>query len=527
MTLTLSKLLRSGYFPRELPPPFRTRQYATFAASRPTPFPHSPMQISRPEIFNLARTGTLRRPLSILNPVQFYRLASYVVDKWPALRTHANASPFSLTRPIVGRDSRALGRRFGFDVLAEKRARLRSRSKFILRTDISRFYPSLYTHCIAWATEGKVWCKIPANRNSACLGNDLDKLVQKCQDGQTNGIPIGPDTSLLIAEMILSKVDTSPLLHGLSGLRYIDDYEFVFDSEAAAFEGLTRLQQSLFEYELHLNAAKTAIVPLPQVLQDSWATELKSLPLDSSGNSFKGQLIRFFDTAFSLADRNPADGVLRYAVGRIANLQIHASEDLVDDLLTQSARIEAGALPIVLRTFLSQLRKLTNRKRRRGELLLKTIREHAPQRHGSEVAWSLWGCIALRVTLPEDVAKSVVAMEDSVCALLALHARSLGLTAPTCDFSGLGAAMTTAELYDTRWMLAYEANVKGWLAGAVDNVASDQNFAAMRTAGVAFYDVSRTRFPRRRSTFRQPATSSEVAAEVEEDVIGLAYFSGR
>ncbi len=467
MTLTLTKLLERGYFPRELPPPFRTRQYATFAASRPIPFPHAPNQTSRPEIFNLARTGTLRRPLSILNPIQFYRLASYVVTNWSALQAHANASPFSLTRPIVGRDGRALGRRFGFDVLAERRARLRSRSKFILRTDISRFYPSLYTHSIAWAMHGKAWCKVPANRNSACLGNDLDRLVQRCQDGQTNGIPIGPDTSLLIAEIMLSKVDTSPLLHGLSGLRYIDDYEFVFDSEAAAYEGLTRLQQSLFEYELHLNAAKTTVIPLPQVLQESWASELKSLPLDSSRSSFKGQLIHFFDTAFSLADRYPADGVLRYAVGRIANLDIRSRQDLVDDLLTQSARIEAGALPIVLKSFLSQLSRLTNRKRRRGELLLKTIREHAPQRHGSEVAWSLWGCIALDVTLPEDVANCVVGMEDSVCALLALHCRSRGLTSRLCDFSGLESAMTTTELYDSRWMLAYEANVKGWLVGPV------------------------------------------------------------
>jgi len=58
MILTLSKLLKDGYFPRELPPPFRSGSFARFSSATPNPFPHEPKRTSRPEIFNLARTGT-------------------------------------------------------------------------------------------------------------------------------------------------------------------------------------------------------------------------------------------------------------------------------------------------------------------------------------------------------------------------------------------------------------------------------------------------------------------------------------
>lgn len=159
MNLTLTRLLKSGYFPRELPPPFSTHSFSKVAASPSTPLPHPNHRTSRPELFNLARTGTLRRPLSILNPIHFYFLADYVSKNWPLISNHTKQSAFSLSRPTVGTDSRALGRKHRFDSLPERRAALRAQAKFVLRADINRFYPSIYTHSLAWALEGKDWCK--------------------------------------------------------------------------------------------------------------------------------------------------------------------------------------------------------------------------------------------------------------------------------------------------------------------------------------------------------------------------------
>lgn len=498
MALTLKSLLQKGYFPKELPPPFNTRSFGQFASAATNLFQHSPKGTSRPEIFNLARSGTLRRPLAILNPVQFFRLASYVVQNWAAIQSHLRPSRFSLTLPTPGRDRRAIGRRYGLNRLPERRAKLRSRGRFILQADISRFYPSIYTHSVAWATETKAWAKNPANRKIPCLGNDLDRLLQNCQDGQTNGIPIGPDTSLVIAEIILSKVDASSDLARLNGIRYIDDYEFVFDSEADALAALSVLQERLIEFELHLNPAKSQINSLPQSLQERWVGQLHEFDLDPSKSRFAGSLVRFFDDAFELARRYPSDGVLKYAVGRLANLTFTAQFELVEDLITQAARVEAGALPIVLEILLTRLRGQTRRTRSRADLLSSTILDHAPQRHSSEVAWALWGCLALGASISDAEIQGVINMEDSICALLALHARERGLVRSPALLSALDSIITTTQLYDTRWLLAYEAAVQGWITKIPDPVSQDQNFNQLKTGGVHFYDKTKLRFPRRR-----------------------------
>jgi hypothetical protein len=64
-----------------------------------------------------------------------------------------------------------------------------------LAADISEFYHSIYTHSISWALHTKLFAK--SNQKAKVVGNLLDKATQNGQHGQTVGIPIGPDTSLV------------------------------------------------------------------------------------------------------------------------------------------------------------------------------------------------------------------------------------------------------------------------------------------------------------------------------------------
>ena len=55
------------------------------------------------------------------------------------------------------------------------------------------------------------------------------------QDGQTMGIPIAPDASLIVSEIVLTAIDESfQATARIRGLRYIDDYELVFSSTSEA-----------------------------------------------------------------------------------------------------------------------------------------------------------------------------------------------------------------------------------------------------------------------------------------------------
>ncbi len=163
MTLQLLDLLTKGYFPKELPPPFITANFAQLvagpSASLPADASSSRPKHSVPCVHNLVRAGGLRRNLTIPNPKHFVRLAEAVVSNWMELERRANDSPFSLSKPVYGRSNRSISPEHDLGGRVVSRAELRSTSRFVLKTDISRFYPSIYTHSIPWALMGKTSAK--------------------------------------------------------------------------------------------------------------------------------------------------------------------------------------------------------------------------------------------------------------------------------------------------------------------------------------------------------------------------------
>src|SRR5258707_8989313 len=101
--ITLDALLSKGYFPRELPPPFTTGIYAALLNDG-RKIPQNLLNRcseSRPAVYNLARAGTLRRKLSVLNPFSYLKLSIFVEQKWGDLETLATKSPLSLTTPVT------------------------------------------------------------------------------------------------------------------------------------------------------------------------------------------------------------------------------------------------------------------------------------------------------------------------------------------------------------------------------------------------------------------------------------------
>lgn len=496
--LTMKDLLGRGFLPQELPPPFNSVSLGQFIESRGSAalqFDVSQHKTSHSETYNLARAGSFRRELAILNPIHFALLAECVVANWSDIAKLVK-SRISLTTPTPTADGRAISRLHPLDILPRRRAEVRSHGSFLLKADVARFYPSVYTHSIPWAVHGKVFAK--ANRDFRYWGNKLDFLVRNCQDGQTNGIPVGPDTSLVISEVILARIDKILSRRRVLGLRYIDDYELTFKSEKHALEARSILQESLLEYELDLSPPKTVVQSLPQALQDSWVAALNQFQVSTDSPYFETQIIRFFDRAFELAQQNPREGVLKYAAGRVTTMTLSEEQiALVEDLLIQCAQVEAGSLSFVLASMLKYPAKHAAGLKRRRTMLLQVVEKHAPQRHSSEVAWAIWACIAMKLSIPRSAVKAALEMEDSICSLLLLHAKDGKLIDEPKGLNPLRHEMNADALYGPRWLLAYEANVKGWFRfrGAKDYVAQDRNFRFLKTANVSFYDVSKTTLP--------------------------------
>lgn len=136
----------------------------------------------------------------------------------------------------------------------------------LVRTDIKSFYPSIYTHSIAWALHSKNSVRNKRNiHNYRLLGNRLDRLFQYANDRCTNGVPIGPVVSDIVAEIIASAVDAifSKQIRAenieCEIVRFKDDYRMLVKSEQDGRRLIKFLQTALKQYNLELNESKTAI----------------------------------------------------------------------------------------------------------------------------------------------------------------------------------------------------------------------------------------------------------------------------
>ena len=491
--MNLELLLKSGYFPRELPHPFNSNSFSAIVSAPWVTLPaefNAEKNISIPATHNLARSGALRRKLSIPNPINFYRLANLISQNKSDLFAKAQRSPFSLTKPGLKITPRAINPIHTLSRTPIEKAKLRSSSRFILVADISRFYNSIYTHSIPWAMHTKPIAK--ANRSNSLVGNSLDMCVRNAQDGQTIGIPIGPDTSLLIAEIILGAVDQKMSAAAqIKAIRNVDDYEFGFKSYAEAENCLGILQEELNYYELSLNPRKTKILKLPVRIEPVWTSELRAFIFRDSQKGQWSDLLRYFDNALEMVSKDPDEQIIKYAISRLNGIDVLEDNwKLYQHLLSQCCLIEPGSLKFVIEQIATYESSFPIEKAVFEECFNELICFHGPLGHGSEVAWSIWGAILCEIPLHTKAVDSISVMEDPLVALLALDAKNKGLVPHGYAFDNFATHMTKDDLYGNHWLLAYEANVKGWLpsASSTDNVDSDPCFKFLKQNNVSFYD---------------------------------------
>lgn len=492
----LARLLTKGFLPGELPPPFSSSSFEEILTGGiPASWELNNKECSPDAAhlchYNHRRVGDLRRRLSLPNPFHYFHLASTVAKHWQELNRLLEASKIAAARPIsppAENGNRAYAPKIHWKEKPKLKTQTFRGKRWLLRADISRFYPSIYTHSIPWALHTKATAK--AHRGPGYAGNELDYWVRMCQEGQTLGIPIGPDTSWVIAEIISAAVQAELLkeVSNLTGFAFIDDYEFAFPERADAERGHAVLEKVLNDFELSLNPSKTRIHALPQPFQEKWRNELAGFRFEDK--SMKADLLRYFDLICQLATESPRDTIFNYALGRLGRQNLAAAWDIYEPILLQIALLEPGSLKYVER----ELKKYRAQDlpidvgalKETVELL---IQEHAPLGHSSEVSWSLWIAILFEFQIDEAATKALGSVEDSIVALLALRARELGLFTTALDVSKWQGWMTKDALTGPQWLLAYEAGVKGWL-GRGDHLNKDPRYRDLRDRGVSFYDES-------------------------------------
>jgi Tfp pilus assembly protein PilE len=508
------RLLEKGYFPSQLPPPFHTEDLALhheqlytkwFAAQKPPKkgeriFPKAPK--SKLESFSVARAGHKRRAISLPNPVAQTYLVHALIPHWGKLVALYRKSRLSVSHPRFIRSGIRATSIPTMQHLYDKKILMSAGYRFFLKTDISRFFPTIYTHSIPWALHGKAEAKKKENRGftDEFFGNLIDLAFRQAQDEQTIGIPIGPDTSHMIAEAIATAIDLalkSKLNYWPPGFRYVDDYYLFFKKSSDAESALAALMKCLKDFELQINFEKTKISSIQDVMDDYWTHQLTNINISNDVAKQKSNINQFFELAKKAAKANPDESVMTYAVKRLGSTVIH-----VDNWSCLEAHLCHTAMghPNSLQTIARLLTTYKNidfplNKDRLTILVNSIIEDHVDLNHHSEVAWCLWICKDLELKVASNNVDALASMHSSVCALLLMDLDSLGLTAKKPSTTFWKKLENKNSLFDDLWLLSYEAGIKGWAGFRNAHIASDPSFNELKIRDISFYSASKNLTP--------------------------------
>lgn len=177
--------------------------------------------------------------------------------------------------------------------------------EFMFSTDISNFYPSIYTHSFEWVFISKEEAKKKENNNNP--GRLIDTHIQMMMSNQTNGIPLGSTLMDTFAELILGEIDLQlrkkteeQKITDYKVVRYRDDYR-IFSSSKDDLDKISKcLVEVLGEFGLDLNSRKTELHD--DIILHSLKSAKKEYIIEGSFNSLQKMLYAIY--LFSLKHQN-------------------------------------------------------------------------------------------------------------------------------------------------------------------------------------------------------------------------------
>ena len=328
----LKGLLQHNFFPsqkelkEDLPPSISSESFSREVAKLLIDCPDDRAKSAGYDCmeYKLTRFNGVSRLCSIPHPKPYAQLAWSIYENWGHL-DYIVSNSFSRIVPKNHDDGRIIIMDYEDGLHKIDRALQDNFGmRFMARTDISNFYPSIYTHAVPWAIVGINEAKASKN-NKKQWYNKFDEAIRINKRNETQGIAIGPATSNIIAETILAKVDAE-LSHEFTFSRYIDDYTAFCESDEQAHRFILRLSEELSKYKLVLNAGKTQIKSLPQPHIADWVIALRNaLPNEESINERK--VIDYLDYSVRLANESPNGSVLKYALRALIGVITRAEAD--------------------------------------------------------------------------------------------------------------------------------------------------------------------------------------------------------
>lgn len=499
-----------SFFPEVLPPIFSSRLYADlmflkepngkfiadFSGKKPKVY------LSELDTYIFRRPANQRRNFGVVHPVSFHALVNEVSKNWATLhalsQSECSASAPQV-EPILNSDS-AIQPKVSRIIERDKKLDIRSRAKYLIKTDITRFYPSIYTHSISWAIDGKSNAK--ANKQDyTLLGNKIDILCRNTQGSQTLGVSIGQDVFRVCAEVILSDIDKKVNLTNKNCYRYSDDYEIACATYDEAENIIAKLERSLHDYGLALNHSKTKIITLPHRIEDNWISKfggLEASRYDSEAPAAQlSKIVRLFDVAFDISNDYPTSPALSYAIAllpgfKTADSDFVATENAstIEKYLAHAIVIEPGCLSRALR-YKAMLSKVKG-----NEIMPDGFRESLEQvlksgiRLGidSDIAWAIFGHILFGYKISDTIGvEEVISSSRSI-----VHALMIGAYVKNIwkfDIESMKNYVSNKGTNSSEWLTIYELARYGICEKSKQKINGSAEMKYLLDNDVSFIDM--------------------------------------
>jgi hypothetical protein len=297
-------LLEEGYYPEQyvLPPCFAAKKFELenkpYYEVKDKSKGRREFMPNRYEQINVffPQSQLTDRTFGLIEPSIYHDIVWYLIDDWDSviaclfnddIKIYSYSFPIPIKKQSEGKLGRLRAGRMIYEFIEMAENDLVAEAhkyKYLVKSDIKNFYPSIYTHSLAWALHGKREGRDDRDKFNL-IGSKLDKLFQRANDGCTNGIPIGPAISDMVSEILLSAIDresSQTLKIGnidFVGVRFKDDYRFLCKSKNDADQIIKTLQSKMRLYNLSLNEGKSEIKELPEGLYRPWMLEYQKYSL--------------------------------------------------------------------------------------------------------------------------------------------------------------------------------------------------------------------------------------------------------
>ena len=296
-------------------------------------FPKKTVGRLAPAQYRVSRFDGKIRFMEMPHPVPYFFLIHNLDKHWRELLPLISSESSRIRPKNYPRDQRIV--LFGHDYGSEELLPFTLDNNFpeleyslsrgiVVQLDISNFFPSIYTHAIDWAVSG-------GRSHNRGPGSEIDKSFQRVRTNRTDGISIGPVTSNVAAEVILSDLDKelSKLEYPVLYSRAIDDLTILIPSNEDPDELSNLVSKELSKVGLALNHAKTKITPLKSFYSQHISKSLTQVTDLISGYPSKKKLRQAFSSLYVLADEKPANSLVKYGwklIRSIVDSQVQEGE---------------------------------------------------------------------------------------------------------------------------------------------------------------------------------------------------------